>query len=335
MIFQKNQSLRAHNTFGLAANAALFSSFSSNQELEKLLAKAQKPLLVLGGGSNVLLSKDFEGTVLKNEIGGISIVREDSNSSWIQVGGGVVWHELVLWSIEQGLGGLENLSLIPGSVGAAPMQNIGAYGVELQDVFDSLEAIAIDSLELHTFKKEDCDFGYRYSAFKGPLKGQYIISSVCLKLAKRPAFNTAYGAIEAELSKMGVSEPSLKTVSQAVINIRQHKLPDPKDIGNSGSFFKNPVIPNNQFKALQERFPKIVGYTVSDKETKLAAGWLIEQAGWKGYRKGDAGVHQKQALVLVNYGGASGKELIQLSEKIQESVSKKFGISLEAEVNII
>lgn len=335
MIFQENHSLQAYNTFGLSANANSFSTFSALKELKELLPKAKKPLLILGGGSNILLTKDFEGTVLKNEIDGINILREDENHCWIQVGGGVVWHELVLWSIEQGLGGLENLSLIPGSVGAAPMQNIGAYGVELQDVFDSLEAIAIDTLEVQHFDKKACNFGYRYSSFKGPLKGQYIITAVCFKLSKKPVFNTAYGAIEAELKKMGVAEPTLKAVSDAVISIRQSKLPDPKEIGNSGSFFKNPVIPNSQFQELQERFPNIVGYVVSETETKVAAGWLIDQAGWKGYRKGDAGVHQKQALVLVNYGKASGEELVQLSKEIQNSIFEKFGIALEAEVNII
>ena len=335
MIFNNKQSLKAYNTFGLDCNANLFAAFQSEKELKKLLPKAQEPLLVLGGGSNILLTQDFEGTVLKNEIQGIEIVKENEEHAIVKVGGGEVWHDFVMWSIENKLGGIENLSLIPGSVGAAPMQNIGAYGVEIKSVFEQLEAIEIDTLASKTFNNEACQFGYRYSIFKGELKGKYIITQVYFKLQKKHNFNTSYGAIEEELKNMGVTTVSLKAISQAVINIRESKLPNPQEIGNSGSFFKNPVISTEQFKELQKEFPNIVGYTVSKDETKVAAGWLIDKAGWKGYRKGDAGIHKNQALVLVNYGNAKGKELVDLSREVQLSVLNKFSIQLEPEVNII
>ena len=335
MIFNKKQSLKLHNTFGLDYRANHFATFQSEEELKKLLQKAQEPLLILGGGSNILLTQDFEGTVLKNEIQGIEIVKENEEHAIVKVGGGEVWHDFVIWSIENKLGGIENLSLIPGSVGAAPMQNIGAYGAEIKSVFERLEAIKIDTLASKTFNNEACQFGYRYSIFKGELKNKYIITQVYFKLQKKHNFNTSYGAIEEELKNMGATTLSLKAVSQAVINIRESKLPNPQVIGNSGSFFKNPVIKNKQFKELQKEFPNIVGYTVSKNETKVAAGWLIDQAGWKGYRKGDAGIHKNQALVLVNYGNAKGEELVALSREVQLSVLNKFGIQLEPEVNII
>jgi UDP-N-acetylmuramate dehydrogenase len=335
MIFQQKQSLKPFNTFGIDAQASFFATFSNEDELVSLLKKHQSPLLILGGGSNMLLTKDYEGSVLKNEILGIDIVEENDKSVLVKIGGGVVWHDLVCWSIDNGFGGIENLSLIPGSVGAAPIQNIGAYGVELKDCFHSLEGIHIESLEKKSFHKEDCQFGYRYSIFKGELKGAYVITSVTLQLSKEAQVNTSYGAIEGELKKRGIKQASIADVSQAIISIRQSKLPDPKEIGNSGSFFKNPVISNTQFEALQKQHPAIVGYTVSETETKVAAGWLIEQAGWKGYREGDAGVHHKQALVLVNYDSASGNDIRSLAEKIQHSIKEKFNISLEAEVNYI
>ena len=335
MIFNNKQSLKAYNSFGLDCKANLFAAFQSEKELKKLLPKAQEPLLVLGGGSNILLTQDFEGTVLKNEIQGIEIVKENEEHAIVKVGGGEVWHDFVMWSIENKLGGIENLSLIPGSVGAAPMQNIGAYGVEIKSVFEQLEAIEIDTLASKTFNNEACQFGYRYSIFKGELKGKYIITQVYFKLQKKHNFNTSYGAIEEELKNMGVTTVSLKAISQAVINIRESKLPNPQEIGNSGSFFKNPVISTEQFKELQKEFPNIVGYSVSKDETKIAAGWLIDEAGWKGYRKGDVGIHKNQALVLVNYGNAKGEELVALSREVQQSILYKFGIQLEPEVNII
>lgn len=335
MIFHKRQSLKAYNTFGLDCKANLFASFQSKHELKKILSKAQEPLLVLGGGSNILLTQDFEGTVLKNEILGIEIVKENEEHAVVKVGSGVVWHNFVIWSIENKLGGIENLSLIPGSVGAAPMQNIGAYGVEIKSVFEKLEAIEIDSLASKTFNNEACQFGYRHSIFKAELKDKYIITQVYFKLQKKHNFNTSYGAIEEELKNIGATTLSLKAISQAVTNIRESKLPNPQKIGNCGSFFKNPVITTKRFKELQNKFPNIVGYTVSKDETKIAAGWLIDKAGWKGYRKGDVGIHKNQALVLINYGNATGEELLALSKEVQQSVLNKFGIQLEPEVNII
>ena len=335
MVFQQKQSLKAYNTFGLAYQADFFASFKSEDELKKLLLEQKPPLMVLGGGSNILLTQNFKGTVLKNEIKGIEIVEETESYAVVKVGAGEIWHQFVLWSIENNLGGIENLSLIPGSVGAAPMQNIGAYGVEIKSVFEKLEALEIDSLQQKVFSKEACEFGYRHSIFKGELKGRYIITKVFFKLNKKHHFKTSYGAIQEELQSMGIEELSLQNISQAVINIRKSKLPDPKEIGNSGSFFKNPVVSNTHFKELQKRFPTIIGYPVSATETKVAAGWLIDQAGWKGFREGDAGIHKKQALVLVNYGNAKGKDLVALSIKIQQSIKNTFGIWLEPEVNIL
>jgi UDP-N-acetylmuramate dehydrogenase len=334
MTVQHQYPLQSLNTFGIKAHAEYFSSFSSKEELIELLGKTQKPLTILGGGSNILLTKDISGTVLKNEISEIEITHEDNDSLTVKVGGGVVWHDFVMWSIEHNLGGIENLSLIPGSVGAAPMQNIGAYGVEIKSVFEELEAVHIDNKTVKTFSNTDCQFAYRYSIFKGELKGQYIICHVTFKLSKHPQFNTSYGAIEEELKAMGASK-SLESVSQAVINIRQRKLPNPKDIGNSGSFFKNPTIPKAKFEQLKTQFPNIVGYPNGEQSVKVAAGWLIDHAGWKGYRKGDAGVHKNQALVLVNYGTALGNEILTLSKDIQKSIQETFGIELEAEVNIL
>lgn len=334
MNIQEHFSLQAFNTFGIDSHCQYFSAFHSIKELDELVRTAPKPLTVLGGGSNILLTQDIKGTVLKNEIEGINIIEENDTKAIIKVGGGVVWHDFVMWSIDNNLGGIENLSLIPGSVGAAPMQNIGAYGVELESVFTELEAYHIDSGKVKRFSHADCQFGYRYSIFKGELKGQYIICNVTFRLSKQHELNTSYGAIEEELKNLGV-EKSIESVSRAVINIRQRKLPNPKDIGNSGSFFKNPTISNAQFEALKKPFPNIVGYPIGEHNTKLAAGWLIDRAGWKGYRKGDAGVHKNQALVLVNYGQAKGEDILRLSKEIQQSVKNTFGISLEAEVNIL
>lgn len=334
MTVQHQYPLQSLNTFGIKAHAEYFSSFSSKEELIELLGKTQKPLTILGGGSNILLTKDISGTVLKNEISEIEITHEDNDSLTVKVGGGVVWHDFVMWSIEHNLGGIENLSLIPGSVGAAPMQNIGAYGVEIKSVFEELEAVHINNKTVKTFSNADCQFAYRYSIFKGELKGQYIICHVTFKLSKHPQFNTSYGAIEEELKAMGASK-SLESVSQSVINIRQRKLPNPKDIGNSGSFFKNPTIPKAKFEQIKTQFPNIVGYPNGEQSVKVAAGWLIDHAGWKGYRKGDAGVHKNQALVLVNYGTAQGNEILTLSKNIQKSIQETFGIELEAEVNIL
>lgn len=300
-------------------------------EDEKLM---KENLLILGGGSNLLFTKDFDGLVLKNNIKGIDIIEENENDILIQSGAGENWHEFVLYCVEKGYAGIENLSLIPGNVGASPMQNIGAYGVEIKDVFHSLEAIEIKTGEIKTFNTEECKFGYRESVFKNIFKNKYIITSVVFKLNKKPQFNVSYGAIESELKKMNVKELSLKAVSDAVINIRSSKLPDPKEIGNAGSFFKNPVISLEQFEKLKDRYPQMAYYKLPSGDIKIAAGWLIDHLGWKGKRIEDYGVHKNQALVLVNYGESEGKDIYDLSSLIMKSVLKNFQIKLEREVNI-
>jgi UDP-N-acetylmuramate dehydrogenase len=335
MQFQQNFSLKSFNTFGINISSKLFASFSNTNELAEILENKIEHKLILGGGSNILFTKNYNGLVLKNEIAGIEKINEDDAHVYIRAGAGVGWHEFVLYCINNGFAGVENLSLIPGSVGASPMQNIGAYGVEIKDVFYKLEAYSIDDRKLITFSKNDCAFGYRESIFKNKYKGQFVITSVTFLLNKNPKYNSSYGAIETELEKMGVQSLNIKAISDAVINIRQSKLPDPKQIGNAGSFFKNPTIQNTQFEKLKSEFPNIVGYAIGDNETKLAAGWLIEECGWKGYRKGDAGCHEKQALVLVNYGNAIGEEILQLSEKIIDSVKLMFDVELHREVNIV
>ncbi|MEJ7586073.1 MAG: UDP-N-acetylmuramate dehydrogenase [Ferruginibacter sp.] len=342
MLLKENFSLKKYNTFGIDATARYFASFSNLDELEECLSLSQRSAisnpqspLVLGGGSNILLTKNFNGFVLKNEITGIEKIKEDPHHVYVKAGAGVNWHSLVTYCIDNGLAGVENLSLIPGNTGASPMQNIGAYGVEIKDVFFSLEAFHIKEKKLMTFSLNDCSFGYRESIFKGKLRNEFVITTVTLCLNKTPVFNTSYGAIEQELKAMGIQQLTIKAVSQAVINIRSSKLPDPAVTGNAGSFFKNPEIAGNTFEALKANFPEIVGYPSANGNIKLAAGWLIEQCGWKGYRKGDAGCHAKQALVLVNYGNANGKEIADLSIQIVNSVRKAFGVTLEREVNIV
>jgi UDP-N-acetylmuramate dehydrogenase len=335
MQFQQNFSLKFFNTFGINVSTKLFASFSNTNELAEILEHKNEHKLILGGGSNILFTKNYDGLVLKNEIAGIEKIKEDGTHVYVRAGAGVGWHDFVLYCISNNFAGVENLSLIPGSIGASPMQNIGAYGVEIKDVFHELEAYNIEDKKLVTFSKNDCAFGYRESIFKNKYKGQFVITSVTFQLNKIPKYNTSYGAIETELEKMGIQLLSIKAISDAVINIRQSKLPDPKQIGNAGSFFKNPTIQNAQFEKLKNEFPNIVGYAVGDNETKLAAGWLIEQCGWKGYRKGDAGCHEKQALVLVNYGNAIGEEILQLSEKIIDAVKLMFDVELHREVNIV
>ncbi|HEX8546193.1 MAG TPA: UDP-N-acetylmuramate dehydrogenase [Cytophagaceae bacterium] len=336
--FISNVSLRPYNTFGIDATARLFSVFGSVDELKQILQSQevkQNPLLVLGGGSNMLLTRDFDGVVLKNEIKGIEIVGETSDSIIVKSGAGEVWHDLVLFTIERDLGGIENLSLIPGTVGASPMQNIGAYGVEIKDTFVSLEALNIQTGELETFDKDACHFGYRESVFKKSLKGKYIITSVDFRLNKQPKFNTSYGAIQTTLEEMGVKQPTVKSISEAVCKIRRSKLPDPAQIGNAGSFFKNPEIPEAQYLKLKDQYPEIPSFNTVPGYVKVPAGWLNEQCGWKGKVVGNTGVHKNQALVLVNHGGANGSEVKALSQEIVKSVKEKFGIELETEVNII
>lgn len=338
MDLKQNYPLKDLNTFGIAVTARQYASFKSVPELQELLkhpAIDKENLLVLGGGSNVLFTQNYEGTILQNRIEGMTIVSENEDFALVEAGGGVGWHELVLFAIAGGLGGLENLSLIPGTVGAAPLQNIGAYGVELKDVFYNLEAVEISTGNLKIFDADSCGFGYRESVFKKELKGKYIVTHVTLKLQNKPAFNISYGAIKSTMEAMQVKEITLKTLSDAVIAIRRSKLPDPAIIGNAGSFFKNPEISPAEFASLKEQFPEIPSYPAAHGNIKVPAGWLIEHCGWKGKKIDNYGVHTDQALVLVNYGGAQGNQIRALAYDIIDSVRQKFNITLLPEVNII
>ena len=330
-----NIDLKDYTTFGVSATASQFATFSSEHEARQLIINNTHQLLILGGGSNLLLTQNFNGLVLKNEIKGISCIKKNDDYVVLKVGAGEVWHDFVLYTIEQGYHGIENMSLIPGSVGASPMQNIGAYGVEIKDVFEKLDALEIESGEIHSFSKEECAFGYRESVFKRTLKGKYIITHVYFRLSLHENVSTHYGAIESELAKQGISSPTSKDVSNAVIAIRASKLPNPKELGNAGSFFKNPVVNIDIYNKIKEKYPDAPSYSVSDNEVKVPAGWLIETAGWKGKKIGACGVHKNQALVLVNYGGATGNEIFALSTAIIDDVNCKFGIILEREVNIL
>ena len=335
MKIQQNISLKNYNTFGIDVLAKRFTSVNSVYLLQQLL-KVEKDFFLISGGSNMLLTKDINQLVVHIDIKGISIDNEDSNDVYLTVNAGENWHEFVLWCVDNNYGGIENLSLIPGNVGTSPIQNIGAYGVEVKDTITKVEALNIETGKLVSFSNEDCNFGYRNSIFKNEQKGKVILTSVSFKLTKsNHNLNTSYGAIETELASKKIKNPTLKNISDAVIAIRKSKLPDPKKIGNSGSFFKNPVISKIQFLELQKKHPNIPSYTVSETEIKVPAGWLIEQANFKGKRFGNYGVHEKQALVLVNYGAASGKEIYKLAQKIQKTILVKFGISLEIEVNVI
>lgn len=342
MIIHENISLKPYNTFAIGAMARYFAPFKSIDELQEILSVAGKTnKMILGGGSNILFTKDFNGYVMKNEILGIEKAWEDIDHVYVKAGAGENWHQFVVHCIENNWAGIENLSLIPGCVGASPMQNIGAYGVELREVFHELKAFHLKEKTNYTFTVKDCAFGYRDSVFKNKYKDQFVIINVTLKLRKHPKYNTEYGAVQQELGKMGVKELSIAAISQAVINIRKSKLPDPSVIGNAGSFFKNPSVDNDRYEELKTKYPGIIGYENPDGSVKLAAAWLIEHCGpresvsWKGYRKGDAGCHERQALVLVNYGKATGGEIFHLSEKIRETVQEKFNVLLEREVNII
>lgn len=338
MIITENYSLKKHNSFGIDVIAKYYIELSTVKEFQELWSTEyfkKFPRLILGGGSNILFTQNFNGCVIKNNIKGIELVGEDNEYYFVKAGAGECWHEFVLYCVDHNYAGVENLSLIPGNVGASPMQNIGAYGVELKDTFYELEALDINSFEIKKFSNEACKFGYRESIFKNEAKDKYIIVSVTFRLAKVPKFNTSYGAIEKELQAMGVKDISIKAISEAVCSIRRSKLPDPAKIGNAGSFFKNPTVANAQYEQLRGKFPQIVGYKNSETETKLAAGWLIEQCGWKGKTIGNAGVHKNQALVIVNYGSATGNEILDLSKEIVQSVKEKFGIELQREVNIV
>ena len=330
-------SLKKYNTFGIEANAKQFVAVETVDELKTILKenKLQKKF-ILGGGSNMLLTKNIDALVIHIDLKGKKIVKENDDFVWVESQAGENWHKFVLWTIDQNFGGLENMSLIPGNVGTTPIQNIGAYGTEIKDTFISCEALNIENQEIKIFYNQDCNFGYRESIFKNELKNQYIITSVIFKLTKKNhKTNTSYGDIQAELLKNKIQKPSLSDVSTAVISIRQSKLPDPKVLGNSGSFFKNPILLKSDFKKIHAKFPEMKFYEISATEVKVPAGWLIEQAGFKGKRFGDAGIHANQALVLVNYGNATGQEILAVSKNIQKTVFDTFGIHIEAEVNVI
>lgn len=332
---QQNISLKPYNTFGIDVSAQKFVEVNNNSQLKLILQNNTLPLLILGGGSNLLLTKDFKGVVIKNNIKGIDLIDEDDDSVTLKVGAGENWHQFVTYCITNNYCGVENLSLIPGNVGASPMQNIGAYGVEVKDIITKVEAVNLKDFSVKDFENKECEFGYRTSIFKTSHKGQYFISAVTFKLSKYPNLNTSYGAIGEELKNRGITNPSIKDVSDAVIAIRQSKLPDPAQIGNSGSFFKNPIVTEEVKNNIISTFKNAPNYPQLDGSFKMAAGWLIEQCGWKGKVIGNFGVHDKQALVLVNYGGAKGSDIFQLSEDIISSVQQKFNITLEREVNIL
>lgn len=333
----KNHSLKTFNTFGIDANAREFTIVENITELIDLVKQTPKnDFFILGGGSNILLTKDIDKLVIQLNLKGISIIKEEDNFVLVEAMAGEVWHEFVQFTLKNNFGGLENLSLIPGNVGTSPMQNIGAYGIEIKDSFYSCKALNLETFEIETFYNDDCKFGYRESVFKNEMKGKYIILSVQFKLTKENhKLHIDYGAIKQELEKMQITNPTIQDVSKAVIQIRESKLPNPKEIGNSGSFFKNPVITKTQFEALLETNPNVPHYAVSENEIKIPAGWLIEQAGFKGERFGDAGVHKNQALVLVNYGNATGSEILAVAHQIQTKVNELFKINIIPEVNII
>ncbi|MCU0317827.1 MAG: UDP-N-acetylmuramate dehydrogenase [Amoebophilaceae bacterium] len=338
MSIQENVSLKHLNTLGIDAQARYYAHIDHAQHLRDLLQhkKLQSlPRLILGGGSNVLFLNDFKGTVMHMTVGGIATIREDPAHVWVKAGAGVNWHTLVRYCVEKGYSGIENLSLIPGTVGAAPIQNIGAYGVTLSDTFESLEAMEVDSGSVRTFTTQDCAFGYRDSVFKNACKEPYVILNVTLKLQKQPTFRTTYGELQETLEAMGIQKLSIKAISDAVIHIRQNKLPDPAILGNAGSFFKNPVILQEQFKKLRDTYPNIPGYIQSENQVKIPSAWLIEQCGWKGKRRGDVGVHTQHALILVNYANGTGQEIYQLAQDIQQSVKDTFNIEIVPEVQLV
>jgi UDP-N-acetylmuramate dehydrogenase len=369
MKIKENISLKPFNSFGVEARARHFAEFKNMDELGELLEfnqrltptgkrpasrakrpapeppvpipNAKLPLLVLGGGSNILFTRDFEGLILKNEMKGINVQKEDLHHVYVHAGAGENWHAFVLHCLHNDWAGVENLALIPGNVGASPIQNIGAYGVEVKNVIHTVEAYHLEEKRAHVFSVNDCEFGYRDSIFKGRYRNQFVITGVTYRLNRVPEYNISYNTLEQEMSKMGITEPSIQTIAHAVIGIRSSKLPDPGMIGNAGSFFKNPHVTAEAYHKLRKEFPKLVGYVQENGDYKLAAGWLIEHCGpdqvtsWKGYRRGDAGCHAWQSLVLVNYGNATGREIFDLSEEILQSVKEKFGVVLEREVNII
>ena len=335
--FKKNYCLKKHNTFGIDVKAKHFVSFSCEEQLKAIINSEifyNNKTCIIGGGSNILLTKDFDGLILHNTINKIHVLEDNEEFVIVEVGGGVNWHEFVQWSIDLNLSGIENLALIPGSVGASPVQNIGAYGMEVKDTITKVHAFEIEKKAIKIFDNQECRFEYRNSVFKSILKDKIIITKVEFKLSKTPLNKTTYGSIEEELYTLKL-KPSPKNIAKAVTNIRNKKLPNPIKLGNSGSFFKNPIISKNKFESLKKEFPQIVGYQISNNKIKLAAGWLIENAGMKGFRENNVGVHKKQALVIVNYGDANGKDIMNLAEKIQKIISEKYGIQIEPEVKIL
>jgi UDP-N-acetylmuramate dehydrogenase len=336
MTVRENISLKPFNTFGIEVNTRFFIELVTEEDVFRFLSSSgeyPEPFLFLGGGSNMLFTRDFTGTIIRLCTTGIEVVEEDNDSVLVRTASGENWDGFVNYCVEKGWGGLENLSMIPGNVGTGPIQNIGAYGVELKDTFVELEAIRTDTLEKVILKGEQCEFGYRDSIFKRRGKGKYFILNVSFRLSKQPELKLEYGTVRDELKTMNRPEPTISDVREAICRIRGRKLPDPARIGNAGSFFKNPVISQQQFASLKERFPGIVSFVQNDG-IKIAAAWMIEQCGWKGKRYGDAGVHENQPLVLVNHGSATGEEILHLANRIINSVDEKFGIRLEPEVNI-
>lgn len=334
----RNFSLKPYNTMGLDASAAWFVSVSDADELKSAVTFARRqnlPLLFLGGGSNILFVHNFSGLVIKLALKGEHVLSEDEAEVLVKVAAGENWHEFVLRCVERGWGGIENLSLIPGSAGAAPIQNIGAYGVEFEDVVQSVQYFDLETEEIREISAPECRFGYRDSIFKNELKGKAAVLSFVIRLKKNAKVNTSYRALAEYLAEKGIGSPTIKQVSEAVIEIRRSKLPDPAEIGNSGSFFKNPVLPAEKYQQLKEKHPEIPAYPLSETAVKVPAAWLIDHAGWKGKRAGDAGMHKKQALVLVNYGQATGRELWNFAQRVQQDVAEKFGIKLEPEVNVL
>jgi UDP-N-acetylmuramate dehydrogenase len=336
MTIQKNISLKKYNTFGLDYTADCMMNIKTEKEAIALFKGEiswKKPLLVMGSGSNILFTNDFKGSILRAEFGGIKIEEQTGDNVIVSAGAGVSWDNLVEWTVNNCFSGLENLSLIPGSVGASPVQNIGAYGIEVKDFIEKVKTISVSDGSIRLFNKAECEFGYRNSIFKKSEKGKYLVTRVYYKLIVKPVLNLSYGSLKEEVDKLG--SETLINVRQAVINIRKNKLPDPDVIGNAGSFFKNPVVTVAVASRLKKIYPLIPSYKDQSGLVKLAAGWMIDQCGWKGKRTGDAGVHEKQALVLVNYGKATGKEIYSLSEAIKKSVENKFGVELEREVEVV
>ena len=338
MNIQANFSLKNHNTFGVNINCKTFVTLNSEEDsinfiqhnLDKTL-----PYFIIGGGSNLLFTKDFDGTIIQMQNKGFEIVDENNKYVWIKAAAGEKWDDFVAWSVEKKYAGAENLSKIPGTIGAAPIQNIGAYGVELSEIFNALEAVEITSGKLKRFYLKELKFGYRDSIFKQKLKNKYIITAVILKLNKFPFFKIDYGNIKAELETMTYENLNIAVIRQAVINIRTNKLPETNKLGNAGSFFKNPIVDNDKHLSLKKSFPNLVSYDLKNGTYKLAAGWLIDNAGLKGYSKGKVAIHKNQALIIVNLGGAGGKEILEFSQEIQDKVQNLFGVKLEREVNII